>query len=299
MPIHKVQALMTLQSSVSHIGESTGTEATFHRTKMVASDGNIRSIPTITGNGIRGLLRDYAAAHLLDVLELPHNSLSLSAFYTLFSGGSLSKGSGSGSVDLGAARRLREALPMISVWGAAVGSTIMAGKLNVGMVLPIAQETRHLIGLHPALVGEDLPSIYDMMQSESYTRKDDGKDVLLDKYHAVEARDKDAAPQQMRYQVETMVAGTRCYWWYALSHDVTPVEIGAWASALARWGEHPKIGGKGAVGHGVVETVLYAPDGQTAEVISPHMSVYAAELELYNAHLRAHRETILGVLNEL
>jgi hypothetical protein len=299
MPIHKVQALMTLQSSVSHIGESTGTEAVFHRTKLVASDGNIRSIPTITGNGIRGLLRDHAAAYLLDALELPDQTVSLSAFYTLFSGGSLSKGSGTGSVDLGAARRLREALPMISVWGAAVGSTIMAGKLNVGMVLPIAKETTHLIDLHPALVGDDLPSVYDLMQSESYTRKDDGKDVLLDKYHAVEARDKDAAPQQMRYQVETMVAGTRCHWWYVLSHGVTPIEIGAFASALKRWGEHPKIGGKGAVGHGVVETVLYLPDGQTAEVISPHMGVYAPELALYDQHIRDNRETILEVLNAL
>lgn len=221
MLIHKVHALITLQSSVSHIGESTGTEAVFHRTKMVASDGSIRSIPTITGNGIRGLLRDHAAAHMLDILELPNQSLSLSAFYTLFSGGSLSKGAGTGSADLAAARRLREAIPMLSVWGAAVGSTIMAGKLNVGIVLPIANETRHLINLSPALIGDDLPSMYDLMQSESYVRKDDGKDVLLE-YHVVEARDKDSAPQQMRYQVETMVAGTRCYWWYALSHVSMP-----------------------------------------------------------------------------
>jgi hypothetical protein len=297
MLIHKVHALITLQSSVSHIGESTGTEAVFHRTKMVASDGSIRSIPTITGNGIRGLLRDHAAAHMLDILELPNQSLSLSAFYTLFSGGSLSKGAGTGSADLAAARRLREAIPMLSVWGAAVGSTIMAGKLNVGIVLPIANETRHLINLSPALIGDDLPSMYDLMQSESYVRKDDGKDVLLE-YHVVEARDKDAAPQQMRYQVETMVAGTRCYWWYALSHYVTAIEMGAWGAALKRWSEHPKIGGKGAVGHGMVETVLYLPNGDSV-VLSPQASAYEDELTAYEQHLRENRASIIEVLNEL
>lgn len=296
----KFEAHITLLTSVSHIGESTGIEAVFHRTKMACADGIIRNIPTVTGNSIRGQLRDHAAAYLIHTLSIDEK-LGLSAFYVLWSGGALQKGVDGSTLRLEQLRRLRELLPMISVWGAAVGAQILPGKLDVGMAIPVAAET---VGLLPDFYADHAPmhSVYDLMQTEYYTRRDDAKDPRLEDVHTG-VKDKDAAPQQMRYAVETMVAGTQLYWWFALRDAPTTLEYGAFASALNSWGRSPHLGGKGAVGHGQIKLTI--TDGQRAwgfgfgddEVLIPEF-LESCEAD-YRAHIKANRDEIIALLKEL
>lgn len=285
MAIHKVNARVTLHTSVSHIGDTVGIDAMFHRVKIMLPDGEPEQVPTITGNSLRGQLRDAAAKDMLDYLDLP--PLDLDTFYMLFSGGSLTKTGGS-KLDIEAARRLRRILPMLSLFGAASGNHIMPGKLSVGMFIPIAQETLHII---PEGVGDGqlAVSVYDMMQTESYTRRDDAKSELLDSYREADSEATNDAPQQMRYQIESMAAGSRLYWHFALD-SATGIEAECFLAALRRWAEQPILGGKKSVGHGLCEIEFdngwhIRPQGHNLP-----------EPTLYRAHLDGHKDEIRGLL---
>jgi len=288
---------LKLLSSASHIGSTGGIDAEFHRIELAQEGGTVDRIPCFTGNSMRGQLRDASALHLMRTLEI--ESLPLKMFYLLFSGGSLEKGSA--GVSLEKARQIRYLLPSVSMWGAASGNHIMAGKWSSGFIMPQARETAGVL----RLVNRDsLPSVYDLMRTQEYTRMDDAKDVRKETLIQTEAVQKTlmgleakressvasepGAAQQMRYRVETMIAGAVLSWRVAMLH-VSDLEAQAWYAALATWGENPTIGGKSAVGHGLVELsadgIAISPDG----VATPS---YAG----YEEHLRQKAQEIKALL---
>ena len=234
---HEIMQVRLL-SSVSHIGTTASIDAEFHRVQIIAPDGEELLVPTITGNSIRGQLRDASALHLMRVLGI--SNMPLKEFYLLFSGGSLEKGQP--VLSLKKVRRLRQLLPSVSLWGAASGNHIMQGKWVSGSMMPMAKETK----AHLELPEGDYPSIYNMMQIEEYTRMDDAKNVRYetlisasDIEQEVDKSEKKAekgfvedtgTSQQMRYRVETMSAGVMLQWRTAL-FDVTPLEEQAWYAA--------------------------------------------------------------------
>lgn len=276
------EGIVTALSSISHIGETRGINSMLRREKIAMPDGTVEEIPIISGNSFRGLLRDRGMLHMCRALEYGVNEtsgevkgLSLAAFYFLFSGGALTKDSGRG-LDVDLARRLRELIPLVGVFGGAMGNQIMPGKVKIGKLIPLCGETAHLL---PArFVSADgapraLPSIWNLLQSEPYTRKDDEKSETLRRLlqsdtraqieaHAAQKRERTRADvnaldnemgqhQQMRYYVETFASGTQFYWDITLD-DVTEVELDAFAVALSEFSRKPFLGGKSAVGHGKV-----------------------------------------------
>jgi CRISPR type IV-associated protein Csf2 len=247
------------------------------REKVVQPDGSVEMVPTISGNGMRGLLRDRGMWQMCKALGYgvteetgEVTGLSLPAFHFLFSGGTLTSQAGRG-LDVAEARRVRDLIPLVGLFGGAMGNQIMQGKLKVGKLLPICRETAHL--LPEWCLPEDVPSAFDYIQQEAFTCKDDEKNERLRQLIAPEARalleasqaekaakrgtpaekpDKDVGRhQQMRYFVETLAAGTRFFWELALE-DVTDVEYDAFWAMLAAFGQHPYIGGKSGTGHGKV-----------------------------------------------
>ena len=80
------QAIVTALSSIAHGGENMGTVSLFRREKILLLDGSVDSLPIVSGNGIRGVLRDAGMAHMVDTLGFS-GGLSLPAFDFLFSGG--------------------------------------------------------------------------------------------------------------------------------------------------------------------------------------------------------------------
>src|SRR5690606_23213209 len=117
----------------------------------------------------------------------------------------------------------------------------------------------------------ELPSIWDYLQEEMYTRKDDEKHEHLRQLIAPDVRalleadarakrnaDKPAVTeetgqkQQMMYYVETFAAGTQVYWALLLD-DATDVEFGAFATALGEFARMPFVGAKSNVGLGRVQ----------------------------------------------
>lgn len=272
--------VVTALTSISHIGPDAGGQTTksyLRREKFIQPDGTVEQVPVISGNGMRGLLRDRGMWHMCRVLGYGVDTetgeilgLPLPAFHFLFSGGTLTS-TASGSLDIDLARQIRELIPLVGLFGGAVGNQIINGKLKVGKMIPICKETAHLL---PAwCVPEDPISIYDYIQEEAFTRKDDEKNEKLrlliePKVRALleaeaskkrkkrgtleEEPDRDVGQhQQMRYYVETLAAGTKFFWEIALE-DVTPVEYDAFWVTMAQFAKHPFIGGKSGTGHGKV-----------------------------------------------
>lgn len=315
---------VTALSSISHIGPDAGGQnvtAYLRREKFVQPDGSVEMVPVLSGNGMRGLLRDRGMWQMCQALGYGVNEetgevtgLSLPAFHFLFSGGTLTSQAGRG-LDVAEARRVRELIPLVGLFGGAMGNQIMQGKLKVGKLIPVCSETAHL--LPDWCHNGEVPSVYDYIQQEAFTRKDDEKNERLRQLIAPETRalleasqaekrakkgtaaekpDADVGQhQQMRYYVETLAAGTAFFWELALE-DVTDVEYDAFWTTMAAFGQHPYIGGKSGTGHGKV-----AIDFRNWQRIDPrqHATERLPDVPIgarYTAHLKEHGATIREVL---
>jgi CRISPR type IV-associated protein Csf2 len=324
MRTYLFEGVMTCLTSVSHIGDSHGVTSKLRREKFITRSGEVEEIPVISGNSLRGILRDRGMLHLLRTLGYGVNEetgevrgLSLSAFYFLFSGGALTKIAGRG-IDIDEARRWRELIPLVALFGGAMGNQIMPGKCKIGKAIPICEETAHLL---PGrfVNGNGAMSIWEMVQEEAYTRRDDEKNENLRQLIAPEVRglleakasaqreksgtSEDVAgetgqKQQMRYFIETLAAGTELFWDITLD-DVSPVEFDAFAITLAEFSKFPYIGGKSGVGHGKVSIKF----DKWLE-LNPRIAPAGKEIDLplgahYMQHLERNGDKIREIINGL
>jgi len=266
---------VTALTSISHIGPGAGGQTTksyLRREKFIQLDGRAEMVPVVSGNGMRGLLRDRGMWHMCRELGYGDDGqgLSLPAFHFLFSGGSLTKVSSRG-LDVDSARKIRELIPLVGLFGGAVGNQIINGKLKIGKMIPVCEETKHL--LPDWCVGGSVPSVYEYIQEESFTRKDDEKHEKLRELispgvrQLIEAKagekrllrgTVDEKPdsevgkhQQMLYEIESLGAGT-CFFWEVALEDVTDVEYDAFWTTMGQFARLPYIGGKSGTGHGKV-----------------------------------------------
>jgi CRISPR type IV-associated protein Csf2 len=310
MKTYSFEGRVTALSSITHNGgQSHGINQMLRREKFVQPDLTIEEVPVISGNGFRGLLRDIGMLHMCRSIGYGEPDgdgkplgLTLPAFYFLFSGGTLS-GDGGKALNLDRARQVKSLIPLVGIFGGALGNQIMPGKLKMGKMIPIVQETAHL--LPPAIKGETLlPSIWDCCQREMYTRKDDEKNdklrqvmspqvlALIDQAkEAKRTKSEEGKPQedtghnqQMMYYVETLAAGTQFYLRMTLD-DVTDVEFEAFITTLVEFSRKPFIGGKSGTGLGEVSLKFdcwleidsrLAPQGR--ELDRPLGNNYAAHL---------------------
>ena len=274
----RVDVLVTAKSSISHIGNVNSIQATFHREEFVKTDFTVVQVPTITGNAMRGLLRDHAMLYMLEKLNL---TVPLEVFYALFSGGSLTQ-KDAGLRDL-------SSIPAVSVFGSAIGQKILAGRVKIGKVYPIVYELTQYL---PQIFTQDPITIsaFDITQTEYYTRKDDAKDNRLVQLIQHDKKSKSDDPQQMRYAVETIKAGTRMSWWFAFDR-ASELEVLAFYSALQHWAASPYVGGKSAVGHGEVSL-----RGDNGFVIDGLVVALPVSLESYDEYLHANASAIAEVL---
>jgi len=317
------EGVMTAMTSISHIGETFGINAKLRREKIVQPDGSIEEVPVISGNAVRGILRDRGMFHMLKTLGYgvneftgEVNGLSLAAFYFLFSGGALTK-SGNAGLDVDEARRWRKLIPLVSIFGGAMGNQIMPGAAKIGKAIPICKETVHLIPQR--FVSGNEQSIWDMCQEEAYTRRDDEKNEHLRALIAPEVRgllDADAAykrekrgtqddvagetgqSQQMRYFVETLAAGTRLFFDISLD-DVNDLEFESFCVTLAEFGRLPYLGGKSNVGHGKVSIKF-----DNWVEINPRLAPEGKNLDFalgtkYMQHLHDNGDAIREIINGL
>lgn len=339
MQTYLLEGRLTALTSISHIGETRGIEALLRREKLVAANGSdVDDIPVITGNSIRGRLRDLGMLHMcralgygvqenLETNEMKIDGLSLAAFYFLFSGGQLTKDANK-SLDIDMARRLRDAIPLISIFGGANGNQMLQGKLKCGKIIPICSETAHLLPERFTQSFSDeengamsLSSVWSFVQKERYVRMDDEKKdglrmliapevraqveaksstKLAKRQHGEEDVDTEIGThQQMMMYVETFAAGTQFFWEIILD-DVTDVEFEAFMICLVEFARRPFIGGKSSIGHGKVKIQfadwinidpLLAPTGQKLD--RPIGIKYIAHLNNKTAEIKSELAKIL------
>lgn len=311
MRTYILEGIVTALSSITHNGgERNGTITQLRREKFVQPGGKVSKVPVVSGNAIRGILRDRGMFSMLRHLGYGVNEetgkvtgLPLNAFYFLFSGGSLTS-SGDGHIDVKHFREMRETIPLIALFGGAAGNTILPGKMKIGKLLPICTETQHLIPqkFHPDAV----QTIWEYCQTEMYTRRDDEKNdrvrMLISRPALTEGAtaelQKPAVPQQMKYDVETLAAGTQFYWKVVLE-DVTDVEFEAFLATVLEFSKSPTVGGKSAVGHGEISIKL----DKWVEVDS-RVNLNGTELDVklgskYSDHLKKNAEGIRTYLNNM
>jgi len=279
---------------ISHCGETAGISTQFNRIKVISGIGEVEDVPVVSGNSIRGQFRDLLAAHLLTTLGI--EQCSKPAFRLLFSGGVLAKQSAKAPADL--ALQLREMLPHVALLGASVGNRMLASCLTVGMFIPIAHETTDYL---PKALREFVhASVYDLLQEESYTRREDAKDTRYNHFLAADERDPDGdaeqpevnASQQLRYHVETLSTGTNFYWHFFLRNASELVE-GAFITALRLFAAYPALGGKLATGHGLVEMLF-----ENGWKISP-WAFSLPEAQHYEEYLRDNAREIKLLLDSI
>lgn len=317
----ELRARVTALSSIHHGGgQRLGITTKLRRERFVQPDGTIEEVPVISGNGLRGLLRDLGMYHMCRALGYGVNEetgevrgLSLPAYYFLFSGGTLTQESGR-ALDIWRARELRRLIPLVGLFGGAVGNMILPGKIKVDKMVPICRETAHL--LPEEYRTGNLASIWDYTQEEMYTRKDDERNEHLRTLIAPQARamledaasaaggrpanapeeDATGTKQQMMYYVETLAAGTP-FAWSVVLNDVTDTELEAFAATLSQFSRSPYIGAKGAVGLGKIALDilgLFVIDSR----ISSGTALGIPAGEAYARHLQKNGEEIVRLLRE-
>ena len=254
---YRLDGEIKMLAPLSHIGESHGTDSYLAEQVVIGADGRPVEVFVYSGNAFRGAMRDQGVKYLLD--RLGGIQIPVETFHLLFSGGSLGSET---HVDIMQARMYRRLLPLFSIFGGGTGNQILSGKMRIGQMYPVTKECARI--LPEKYRQDDLPSWRQWTVEQSFTRKDDSKDERLRVYldtpsdeqlmlegSVKTTKDKDA-PQQMRYTVECLAAGSMLYQRIELV-DVTELELGAWVSCLAEWSKSPYLGGKSNVGLGLCE----------------------------------------------
>lgn len=272
---YRWEGTATALTSIAHGGDTLGTITYLRREAFLTPTGRL-DIPVLSGNGVRGTLRDIGATLLWEHLDRP--TLPLPAVHALWSGGALVKTKAAPLTGQRLAD-LRRMIAHVSVFGVAAGGRIIDGRLVVGKSVPICTQTAHL--LPEPLRDEAVHDIHDLTQIERYTRlrdadthphlvatnnegdphNDTGSDTGPD-------QGSDQGPDQgsdgsyeeglMRYGSETFAAGTRFHTMFAL-RGATPAEYDFFHDTLTTYLAAPTIGGRLSRGHGHVRYDLTTP----------------------------------------
>lgn len=234
----------TLTAPVSHIGETASTGSYFQTINTAAG-----RLPVITGNSVRGILRDKLADNLLDAIGHP---VDKETFNVLYSGGNIS---GNTKNDVQRAKLVRQHFPMISLLGGGLGTMIMSGQLVSGFVYPICRESEQITGISSEL------SWHNLIDDIEFTRMDDSKDdTNIDRITDVEEEKKAKASTQMRFSVQYLSAGTELVQRLTLLDGSTDLELAALITGISEWFELPTLGGMRAKGFGTFDARVTADD---------------------------------------
>jgi hypothetical protein len=170
--VYRLDGEAILRAPLSHIGESLGPDSFLAEHRVVQPDGSVDEVFAYSGNAFRGQLRDCGARYLCERLGIV---LPLPAFHLLFSGGSLY---GDSNTNVERIRTLRRTIPLLSLFGAAIQTQMMAGKLRSGIWWPIAREAATVLPprLHEEAKGR---SWRTWTMEASYSRMDDARNDRL------------------------------------------------------------------------------------------------------------------------
>ena len=241
MTVERFTGTYEAETPISHgSDEDFGMEQRLRTIEMaVRENGDLyhEDIPVISGNSLRGQLRDLLAEDFLDRISTDDDQFEVGDTLSnaFWAGGSLERTAGPGKLNRRMLQGIREHIPPLSLLGTAISDQMVEGRLNMGMLTPIATETESYTGR------ESDHSVFEFVDETFYTRMDD----------RLGGRQEDEDTQQMKYTVQILTPGTRFDHWMALE-GATAVERACLGHAMNLFDESPHVGGQKAVGHGRV-----------------------------------------------
>lgn len=271
-----------LLSPVSHIGEVASTGSYFQT--VLTHCGRI---PVITGNSIRGQIRDSIAIDLLSRLNI---RVDKDIFNIFFSGGNIN---GTLKEDVEKAKKVREHFPSISLLGGGLGDMIMSGKLISSFAFPVCQETIDITGEFSD------KSWKNMIEEIEFTRTDDSKNDIKAKYiEDTSETISGKASTQMRFSVQYMAAGTEFVQDIYFLDGTTDLEKGAFYAGIAQWFKYPKIGGMAAKGFGMFDATVGDDDIILLQGKTQISDEIKQLIEEYHAFIEQEKDDWLFLLKE-
>lgn len=292
---------LTAVEPISHGAGTSGNTQLLRTADVIGPDGRRASVPYVSGNSVRHTLRAALAWHLVRTLDLPEGSLSKRMVDLLWSGGALT--STGNQADLALNRRVHTLLPGVGALGYSAQSDIVAGTLYVDNVHLVCAENQfrlpaHLAG-HPHAA---LPA--GAMRTETFGTRHDVAGTPVDRYiAAIPVGDGGAldlgAPEpmetvQMIYDMQVIKPGAAL--WTGL-HLYAPTAGHVAALAVAVDEAAPVLGGHRTLHLGGKRSVGYGACRLDADLSA--LGDVAALRGEYEAHLRAHRDQITALLDEV
>lgn len=245
-----IRHAITTLGPLSHgdLGADTGNVGRFRRIPIATAAGPL-PIPALSAGALRGVVRRALWREVFDLVGLSRETCDGwdRLYAALANGGTIETAESRVSPD--AIRARRRALPVLSLLGAALYSSHMAGRAKVSTSWLQCRE-----------LGVDAPPMRDLLADETRVRHVDR-----------EEQDPDASGVgPMPTTTETVITGARLCGHTSVSH---PLEASAWAHGLDLI---THLGGKSGQGYGEVE-VGHDGDG----------SLYVAWLSEHREEVRA------------
>jgi hypothetical protein len=223
------RATVTALSPIVH-AEGTEGNVALQRTitRWDADTERIVEVPFVSGNSVRGILRDIGAVLAVDHLRA-RGELSGAAVHALASGGALVKAAK--PMTSSEEHRLKELVPHVALFACSGGGRIMRGRLAVNHLMPL----------------ENIP--LDSLTTEQFgTRSAQLPHGLIAEEHEGD---------QMIYEFQAIPAGVQFSWGVTVSgSNADPMALAAraWLGVvLDAWiADGAYIGAKNASGYGLV-----------------------------------------------
>ena len=231
-----IRLLLTAKTVITHMSESKGNVALLNTVKRI-HEGNLVSVPVLSGNSLRhNLFRRSGADVLLEVLGL-ENKLSNEALHVLYNGGVLNKSKT--TYKSSEIHDLYDLFPFFKVLGGSFFNRIIDGHLYVGFGNLICKENSDLFKA-------DFPlrSMFDYIDSYQYTRADhiQGEKELTTK---------------MIYNGQAVKPGS-AFVCDCFLENMNEIDLGFVYSALRRFNQNPVIGGMKRIGHGRLDVKIFS-----------------------------------------
>ena len=172
------RAVWTLTSPMFHGSDvKTGNMSLFRRhTVPDPLTGTTHEVPVVSGNAIRGMLRDVGMGKHLQLLGLKSTDIPTTRAHSLLAGGAIESGADTGTVNNVIRARARELCPPWDLVAGCIDQQIMSGRARIGDATLVCRETAWKTQpvLAPELTANDfaaaLPSCDEMMVVRQLTR---------------------------------------------------------------------------------------------------------------------------------
>lgn len=264
--------LSTAVSPITHMHGTAGNVALLQREAILGEDGQVYSIPCLSGNALRhSLVRAPAARHLCEAVGLDAMPYQLADL--LWHGGRLTKATPLSAV---ATKDLLDGVPLLALLGGALPGQILQGCLKVSRGLLVCSEAAALIERRSGVAVQSTHGAETFVGSYLYTR-------------GAEENNPEAIADRMIYEGECVRAGSKFYHTMTLE-CASPLAAGCLIRALRDASKD--IGGMGRIGHGELH-IEWACGG-----IADENALVADYDAFLNASADAIRESLLGLFAE-